>query len=90
VTGFECLQRQHPRIGSIIGVEHAAWQAYVDYMLSKMPFYGRKAHYTVAVDGDAESHRLFRVWRKLRDEREAIGNPRHKRDNIRFSTRGER
>lgn len=88
MTGFQNLQREHPRATAIFQQEHAAWQAYSDYMVSKM--YRDRVE---VVQGDDESRRLFSVWRSIRNERDGISNPRHKQNRQhggRFSTRGER
>jgi len=81
MTGFQNLQRQHPRATAIFQQERAAWQAYVAYIESKMP-----DRQTPIVQGDDESRRLFTVWRSIRNERDGISNPRHRQ----VSTRGER
>lgn len=84
MTGFQNLQRQHPQATAIIRAERAAWQAYVDYLESKMPVRDGQVQWKDALAGDDESRRLFRVWRSIRNERDGISNPRHKKQNIRF------
>ena len=75
-------------MSNIVRQEQAAWQAYVAYMQSKQPI-GPKTgtREDREVYGDDESRRLFTVWRTLRNERDGISNPRHKRDNIQFQPR---
>jgi len=78
-------------VSEILFRERKAWQAYVDYMTSKMPNYGREHHQTTQVDGDDESRRLFGIWRQIRDELDGVSQPEHKANRMhagRFSTRG--
>jgi hypothetical protein len=78
MTGFECLQRQHPEAASIVKAETSAWEAYYHYILVRTPARGG------FFEGDETSFSLFRSWQKVRQIRDGISNPRHKRDNIRF------
>lgn len=81
-------------VSGILAREREAWQAYVDHMTSKMPNYGKTgSHLTTEVYGDAESHRLFGIWREIRNELDGVSQPQHKQNRMhagRFSTRGAR
>lgn len=65
-------------VSNIVRQEKAAWSDYANYCESRMQPGG------LPFEGDDESRALFTVWRTLRNERDGISNPRHKKQNIRF------